>query len=84
MSAGLGAALVNELLARGADADGRAVLLPLSPPHTVDSAAPWQGAEPAPARFAEYALPRLLLPGYNRRARRAGPGGRFSLVIAVI
>ena len=64
VSAGLGAALVNELLARGADAAGRAVLLPLSPPHTVEIGAAL-GREPSlpAARFAEYALPRLLAAG---------------------
>ena len=62
VGAGLGVALVNTLLARDVDAGGRAVLLPLDPPYTVEIGAAYRSAgeqSPAARRFTEYALERL-------------------------
>ncbi len=62
VGAGLGVALVNSLLARDVDTNGRAVLRPLDPPYEVEIGAasqPRAALSPAARRFVEYALPRL-------------------------
>lgn len=62
VGAGLGVAMVNSLLARELDTAGRAVLLPLDPPYSVEIGAACRRRSelsPAARRFIDYALPVL-------------------------
>ena len=76
VGAGLGVALVNSLLARDVDTNGRAVLRPLDPPYEVEigaAAQPRAALSPAARRFVEYARPRLQ--AHAAEKETAGPEG---------